>query len=49
MNKLLYASCGDTTGSRTPVTGETVRHNNLYMMAPNKILKAKRTHFTEPL
>ena len=40
---------GDTTGSRTPVTGETVRHNNLYMMAPNKILKAKRIHFTEPL
>ena len=25
---------GDATGIRTPVTGETVRHNSLYMMAP---------------
>ena len=25
---------GDATGNRTPVTGETVRYNNRYTMAP---------------
>ena len=28
---------GDATGNRTPVTGETVRYNNRYTMAPYKI------------
>lgn len=31
---LYHGGTGDATGIRTPVTGETVRHNNLYMMAP---------------
>lgn len=26
---------GDATGNRTPVTGETVRYNHRYTMAPN--------------
>lgn len=30
---LLYQN-GDATGNRTPITGETVRYNSLYTMAP---------------
>ena len=32
--KSSFFRVGDTTEIRTPVTGETVRHNNLYMMVP---------------